>query len=346
MSPSMNTIAEYLRNAGYRTGAVISNYVLHRHKSYENGFDTYDDRMDDRELVRRSPERIGEKTTAAAVAWLRRNGDRPFFLWVHYQDPHGPYTPPERYRSLFVEESAPSTDLRVSDGVSGQGGIPSYQALDGDRASSHYVGQYDAEIRYLDDSLRDLVQEIKRMGLWEGALVIFSADHGEGMGEHDYYFAHGEHLYPGQLHVPLILWGPPERVAPGRDETVVQLADIAPTILSFAGISPVSDSPGRDLLGGGLEDAEVLSETYTTDNYKCSLLTRDLQVVYDRLNDDYRPYDWREGVFLAPADLPDRKRYDQLVRTLTTLCNPDVLPSEGALPPGEAEKLKSLGYVH
>ena len=359
----MHTLAEYFQSAGYRTGAIVSNYVLHRGKNYEFGFDHFDDRMDDRELVRRTPERIGESTTAAALKWLRdatTKDDRPLFLWVHYQDPHGPYTPPRSYQSLYLDESARGRELRVTDSVSGSGGIPTYQVLEQHREFGYYVAQYDAEIRYFDESLHELVQGIRGMGLWDRALTIFTADHGESMGEHEYYFAHGDFLYPGQIHVPLIVWNPQEPAFRGRRDAIVQSSDIATTVLSFAGIDPVESIPGRDLLSAHVDDAVVLSETFHRDNYKCSLLTRDLQVLYDTFNDDFRAYDWRSGTFLetpgiefavTSADSLLARRMQEMSEGLAILRNTGARPGSGGghahgMSQEEIEKLKSLGYVN
>jgi arylsulfatase len=350
--PKMNSLAEYLKNAGYRTGAIVSNYVLRKGRNHEHGFDHFDDRMDDAETVRGLPERIGERTTAAALSWLRQNTGQPVFLWVHFQDPHGPYTPPEEYEDLFPGEYEPGSALRVNDDVRGQGGIPSYQVLEHRREYGYYVAQYDAEIRYFDQSLHDLVSGIKELGLWDESLVIFTSDHGEGMGEHDYYFAHGDQLYPGLLHVPLILWVPDDPASPGRrDSTIVQSSDIAPTVLSFAGIEPATPLPGRDLLSPGspVGDAVVFSETLRSDNYKCSLIAGGgIQIVYDQFNGDFRLYDMVNARYSEDIAGIEPVRIAELSKALEALRNPNARGGSSQRSPADAaeiEKLKSLGYV-
>ena len=347
----VNMLAEYLRNSGYRTAAIVSNFALRAGKNLDQGFEHYDDRMDDRESVRKRRERIGAKTTEAALEWLRgAPRDRPIFLWVHYQDPHGPYTPPSEYQSLFLDGSALGPPLRITDSVSGRGGIPSYQALEDHRERGYYVAQYDAEIRYFDDSLHEFVLGIKELDRWDESLVVFTSDHGEGMGEHDYYFAHGEFLYPGQLHVPLILWAP-EGVTPGRRVgELAQSADIVPTALAFAGVAPASELPGRDLLSGGdgaSADGGVFSETFTTDSYKASLMSRRIQVLYDDFNGDFQAYDPAPGTFLAPHELPAEIDWEGLVARLDGLCNRQAARASSSwMDDREREILKSLGYVN
>ena len=128
---------------------------------------------------------------------------------------------------------------------SGRGGIPYYQMLGDNRDFNYYVSQYKAEIRYVDENFNRLIDAIKEVGLYENSLIIFTSDHGEGMGEHDYYFAHGENLYNILTHVPLIIkYG---KVLKGRRADCVQHLDIVPTIRNIAGMKVDSRYRGRDL---------------------------------------------------------------------------------------------------
>ena len=81
------------------------------------------------------PERVGPDTTEAALAWLEDNSGAPLFLWGHYMDPHGPYTPPAGYRELFVEDFPSGRRLQVTESATGYGGIPTYQTLEAHRES-------------------------------------------------------------------------------------------------------------------------------------------------------------------------------------------------------------------
>jgi arylsulfatase A-like enzyme len=345
----VNTLAEYLKNAGYRTGAVVSNYVLRKRSNFNQGFDHYDDKMVNRELNRELPERVGGATTEAALTWIRRNRDRPFFLWVHYQDPHGPYTPPDEFRELFQDGLTLKTRLRVNDDVMGDGGIPSYQVLGDHRYAGYYITQYDSEIRYFDQCFGKLVRGIKETGLWENALVVFTSDHGEGMGEEDYYFAHGDYLYRGQIHIPLIIWTPEAWNQAGRvDAHLVQHADMARTVLGFAGIGIPAALQGRNLLGADLEAVPVFAEAYNWDNYKCCLVMKDLQVLFDQFNGDYRAYSFREDRFLEESEIVDDEMYQTMVGILAKESSPGLKrPSESApLDHDELKKLRSLGYSH
>src|SRR4051794_28678209 len=92
------TIAEKLRASGYHTAAFVSAFALARRFGTARGFETYDDGFGDR------AERPANETTDHALAWLAQQKGGPFFLWVHYYDPHYPYTPPEAYRAKFAQQ--------------------------------------------------------------------------------------------------------------------------------------------------------------------------------------------------------------------------------------------------
>jgi len=109
------TLAERLQQAGWRTGAVVSNFALRRVTGLDRGFDHYDDRFNQVERNRNQPERIAQDTREAALALLDRMmeaGEAPVFLWVHFQDPHGPYTPPSGYRESLLEAARALPDGR------------------------------------------------------------------------------------------------------------------------------------------------------------------------------------------------------------------------------------------
>lgn len=273
------TLAETLRNAGYRTGAVVSNFVLLARKGFSDGFEDYDHRLEEKELNRGAPERSASRTTAAALTWLRSARRRPFFLWVHYQDPHGPYTPPSPYSEMFAADAAGGPTLPVGPTLGSRRSIPAYQVLGARREAAYYVSQYDGEIRFLDEALGSLFDGLEALDLRRRTLIVLTADHGEGMGENDYYFAHGEHLFPGLLRIPLVLWH--EALPAGRSSKVVQHIDIAPTVLRVAGILPSDRLGGRDLLGDP-PNAVVVSEAVPAHGrYLLSVTSSSLQLVYD-----------------------------------------------------------------
>jgi arylsulfatase len=244
------TLASELARRGWRTGAVVSNFVLRRASGLDAGFDRYDDTLPEREAVRGWPERTARATTDAALSMLEACTDAPCLLWVHYQDPHGPYTPPAALRARFlaIERDAPdgARELPVLDSHIGIGGIPSYQALDGRRDVGFYRAGYDAEVANVDGEIGRLLDALDERGLVERAVVVFVADHGESLGERDYWFSHGEYLSDVLVRVPLMIRAP--GIAPGRRDDVASLIDVFPTLLSRLP-DPVIDPAlgGRDL---------------------------------------------------------------------------------------------------
>ena len=255
------TLASELRDRGWQTQAVVSNFILRRASGIANGFDVFDDEFPQLEAVRKWPERIATDTTDAALALLERcteTVDSRCFLWVHYQDPHGPYTPPGdlRDRELERERGTPDGEriLPASEDHTGLGSIPNYQILDERRDIAFYRAGYHAEIRYLDHEVGRLLRGLASRGLAERTLVAFAADHGEGLGEDDYWFAHGEYLSEAQVRVPLLFRLPGRK--PVRRDDVAALTDVLPTLVAAVSDVPIEPAPrGRDLLAPGAANA-------------------------------------------------------------------------------------------
>jgi len=202
LDPSQVTLAEVLREKGYETTAFVSGFVLDARYGLSQGFDRYDDRT---EPLPGQPfgglgERNAEATTDAALEWLRgRDESRPFFLWVHYYDPHTEYKPPEAYASMFP------------------------------------TSPYDGEIAYMDSQIGRLVAELEKPG--NDLLVLVAGDHGESFGEHSEH-GHSRFLYESTQRVPLFLWSPGSLLTPRVvDGTAVGLVDIFPTVLDLLGVA-------------------------------------------------------------------------------------------------------------
>ena len=233
LAPEHRTVAEMLADAGYDTGAVVSNPVLARGRGLDQGFAHYDDRMTRHERNRPAlREREAADTTAAALEFLAA-ADEPWFLWVHYQDPHGPYEPPGAPPPVDRPGDPPLAVLRHQ---SGYGGIPAYQALAGVRTARAYEEAYANEVAYLDRHLGELLAAVER---GRPPFVLVTADHGEALGEDGYWFAHGHSLGLDQLRVPLLVrpaGGQPPQIATAP----VSTASVAATLLAAAGL-PVPD---------------------------------------------------------------------------------------------------------
>jgi arylsulfatase A-like enzyme len=176
LSSEATTVAEVLEAAGYQTAAFVSNPVLDKKRSLGQGFQVYDQHMTRRERNRPGyRERDAENTTDATLAWAQVAAREPWFVWVHYQDPHGPYEPPDAAATLDDPGDSP---LPVLTNHSGFGGIPAYQALPGLHTAAGYENRYADEIRYLDPHVRRLVEELDALGRPPAVLVAGAGPRG------------------------------------------------------------------------------------------------------------------------------------------------------------------------
>jgi arylsulfatase A-like enzyme len=206
---------QVLRANGYRTAAFVSGWPLNgRLTKIDDWFDHYDE-----ELTRKyqwfNSSRWAEDVTPPAIDWLEKNskGSRPFFLWVHYFDPHSPYDFRRHFADLPKNGAAPPRRVH-------------------DEQMRERIRNYDTEIAYMDWHMGKLFAAVDRLGLRDSTLVVLTADHGESLGEHD-YVGHGRHLFDNILRVPLIVRLPGEAPQAKVVSTPVSILDVAPTILDL-----------------------------------------------------------------------------------------------------------------
>lgn len=267
--PGEITLAETCSAAGLRTAAIVSNVVLRRAIGLAQGFETYDDRMPNRESIRRIPERRAGDAITKAIAALEAFGTEPFFLWIHLQDPHGPYTPPEATPppSATAGQAEPADDRILPEGAdhSGFEAIPRYQLFRDERRVRQYVGRYDREIAFVDAQLGRLFEAAEGRGLLARTLVVITADHGEALGEDGYYFGHSHSVGLDQVRVPLVIAGPGLRAGRVVDDPVTNLAVYA-TILDFLGLEGPRPTRGTSLLPALTDGSRVPQEPFYTES--------------------------------------------------------------------------------
>ncbi len=237
-------LAEVLQRAGYSTHAVVANGAVGREFYFDQGFETFleswklppDASLSDPDGA--DPNGAENVTRLALAAASRMDPQKPWFLWVHYLDPHAPYIPPTAFQDRFQNDHLFDGKIQVP--VSNRrkqelAGIGKGQVIDGETRLAFYVARYDAEISYVDHEIGKLLAGLGEKKLLGDTLTAFTSDHGESLGEHGYYFNHGRFAFQTCLHVPLILhW--PGRVKPGVDRAPVQLLHLAPTLLAAAGV--------------------------------------------------------------------------------------------------------------
>lgn len=272
------TLAEIARDAGFPTGAVVSNWILRRPPAsfgaagVAQGFEHFDDEMRVRERNRDSYERAAPETADAAIRWLearKKAGEDRFFAWFHFQDPHGPYEPPPEYLAR-VERPVNTGEppLAVGKTVKGKGQIPSYQVVGDERAPEQYRQRYDGEIAAFDEHFGRLVAWLKDAGWYEDALIVFSTDHGESLGEGGYWFCHGENVRPEVVRVPLVVRFPNgsahvrgvERDGFQRVPALTGHLDLWPTVLEALGLEGRANR-GVSLFQDALPGGRIVSQT-------------------------------------------------------------------------------------
>lgn len=276
-------LAERLRAAGYSTAAIIGNFVLRDDFSgLARGFDTWIEDLPDVQGV--PPENVPQRTARslidgalaalglgapAANAGPRtsiRREDAPWFLWLHLMDPHGVYEAPDEHR-VFDEtdpEWIPPAPAPQPAGLNRRW-IADYNVpadardADGRIDAARVIARHDAEVRYADHELGRLFAALRASGELERTLVVVTSDHGESLGEQDYWFEHGRNVSEATVRVPLIVRWPEalaERPSPGVRDTDTSLADVAPTLLDVLGLPPLAvNGPAR---------GESLAETWRT----------------------------------------------------------------------------------
>jgi arylsulfatase A-like enzyme len=241
-------LPELLVRAGYATCAVDN---LARSKPwFSRGYEFYIDPS-----LRRSHALMvsAEELNHRAIPWLRAHAHDPFFLFIHYWDPHTPYLPPERYRSLFYDGDPCDPRHRSLEPLwstpLGQVWRDTwFKWLGGRVTDAAYVAAlYDGAIRYLDDEIARLLRVLDETGAGDDTLVLLFGDHGESLTEHGIYFDH-HGLYDCTLRVPLIARWPGRIPAGRRLPQLVQHTDLAPTLLDAAGLTIPETMEGRSLL--------------------------------------------------------------------------------------------------
>ncbi|MCH7866119.1 MAG: sulfatase [Myxococcales bacterium] len=264
MPQSVTTLAEILGNANIKSAAIVSNWALRRADKLlgdvgiAQGFGHYDDQMGSSAGLRKGHfERPADATTDAAIAWLEQNQQAPerFFLWVHYQDPHGPYTPPDRYRGIFESKGTGGLLPQLGQTQHGYGQIPHYQILDGERRPGFYRDRYDEEIRFFDNEVGRLLDWLAAHDVFDDSLVVFTSDHGESLGEHNYWFTHEANLYDEEVRVPLVIRYPMDMPKPSTQSLVGHL-DFLPSVLDAFGLPAVA-ARGISLISRSLPDERI-----------------------------------------------------------------------------------------
>jgi arylsulfatase A-like enzyme len=364
------TLTGALKERGYESFAVTQGLNVGLH--YD--FDFYDPDIyldpDGKRVY--LPSRTDSDATRKAVQWLRnrKRKEAPFFLWMRYNAPHWPYEAPAPYTEMFDpdykgrhdfnDEAGPGVER--GDIIFGKTRLPA-------REVEHAVAHYDGEVACADHAVGELLSALQGMDLLKATLVVLTADHGESLGEHDYFFEHGAYLYEPTVRVPLIISYPPSLPAGIVLPTLARTIDIVPTVLHVAGLPIPSGLQGVSLvpwMRGGKEPGPLAYSESGRNFYKENprqyvegvagkwrMLRSDrfklIMIPRGSGEPDWEFYDLESDPG-ETASAAGRFPADEaaLRRALLDLLAADPARDDRAeptLPPGLEDDLRSLGYV-
>jgi arylsulfatase A-like enzyme/Flp pilus assembly protein TadD len=317
------TLAEVLRDKGFRTGGFIGAFVLDRRWGIAQGFDRYFDDFDLDRFANAAAmdmiQRPGSDVVDHALEWLRADARRPFFAWVHLYDAHTPYEAAEEFQARFP---------RTRDGA------------------------YDAEIASADTQVGRLIEALRADGRLEDTLIVVVADHGEMLGEHG-ELTHGFFIYEAATHIPLIINGP--GVPAGVVSDQVRIVDVMPTALSLLGIPIPRQVQGANLMPlargrhlGLVAHAESWypryhygwSELRSIQDGRFKLIRAPRQELYDLATDPHEEHD-RASEPASRMDVFGRalEEFERRTARAGAQRGPRAVDSE------TEERLAALGYV-
>ena len=316
LADDVPSLPALLKSNGYATGAAVSAFVLRKGTGIARGFDAYDDEVEPIgtwQVIARV-QRTGGETVAAAKKWLDQHGDKPFFYFLHLYDPHTPYEAPEPFRTQY--RSKP----------------------------------YDGEIAYTDHVIGEFLGYLKEKGIYDKAMIVILADHGEGLNDHDEE-EHGIFLYREAIQVPLFVKLPGSRHAGATVSAPAGLVDVFPTILQqTATAAPARTYDHAVSLLSLLDDPPAKRSIYSETYYpRMHFGWSDLHSLTDGDHHLIRApipelYDLRKD----PGETKNVMHEER--RTYTAMRNAiEPFVREAAAPapidPDEAAKLAALGYI-
>lgn len=257
LAPIHEPLPVLLKRRGYRTAAFCASLDRTRFDFWIRGFDVALDGTGGSFIdeAKRPDGQRGwdESVTQAAIRYLESlpKDDAPLFLWVHLFDAHEPYTPDIVDAREYVDPDYRGT--LVDDGLPGESVARRLRAFtlgttSLDAADREYIdGLYRASIRGCDRRLSRIVDALNNTGRLADSIRVYTADHGEDLGEHARYYGHGNSIYDTSLHVPLVIAGGDGFRAGARVSDLVQSFDVFETLLAGSGATPPSDSESLDL---------------------------------------------------------------------------------------------------
>ncbi|HET6350435.1 MAG TPA: sulfatase [Candidatus Krumholzibacteria bacterium] len=252
---TITTVAERFRDAGYATAAFVANGMLAPHRGFAQGFKLYDIRA-----IHLKPVSLGESLAAKferkpvedatstrdvtnlAIKWSHAHRNQSFFLWLHYYDPHLPYTPPRQFVQHMPIDDKMGYSLNITSLAR-----PTMDLFGTPAERAWARSLYEADVRYVDSEIGRFVASLKKSNIYDNSLIVFAVDHGEEFWDHD-GFEHGHTLYQELIGVPL-MFKLPGGTSEHKVDDPVSGYDVTPTILDLCGLPPVDTPTGISAAG-------------------------------------------------------------------------------------------------
>ncbi|MBN1273223.1 MAG: sulfatase-like hydrolase/transferase [Candidatus Aminicenantes bacterium] len=368
LHPKFLTLAEILKNNNYCSAAFVFNPHLKAEYHFDQGFDLYDDNKEgwNYSLPPNETFETAKKIHHKLKRYVKKKKNRPVFLYLHYRDIHAPYVPPPPYHKMFLPaDIEPQVDILHETTLS-----PSRDNID------LWISQYDGEIRYTDDVLKQTFEMLESYGIDKNnSIIIFTSDHGEEfLDEHPDDpggLYHGRTLYHEQIHVPLIMSIPGIKTERKTWDSYIELIDIFPTILDVTKIDKdqFSQIQGKSFLGLILNKEKKRYFAYSGGNYNRGVLIEkewkyyfyEKKIKNGEMNQHRRPTDevryiYGEQLFNIikdPGELKNvlrmhenivsamREKYTELISKHMTSQN----APKKQMDEETRKKLKALGYI-
>lgn len=347
MSDRFETLAEIMRENGYQTAAFTTSVMVRaRDSGLEQGFETYSD-YDQGELK-------ADRNNQRFFRWFEQKAVQPFFVWIHYYDPHIPYAAPAPFDSLYEPVTGHHTYKKI---VRKQGltNLENYTVGEG-------ISRYDEEITFMDHHFGKIIEFLNRKGLLDSTVLVTIADHGESLSEHNSFFSHGYDIFEPAVRIPCMILDPGSDRGGMIVNALVESVDVFPTIMNRFGLRHSNPIQGRNLTGYFDSDTAVSRDRVFSQRnadsprilqfgvrdrrwtYITGKDTPRMAYVFDR---DIDPGEIRNRGTHPPADF-DRDLFheflmDQLgAKDEYPAATPISLPLDSRL----AEQLEVLGYMH
>ncbi|HUU28915.1 MAG TPA: sulfatase-like hydrolase/transferase [archaeon] len=358
------TLAELMKERGYRTGCFTNNPIIDQYHNLVRGFEVIERIWADSTVVTDARPHNTEYTNTLVRSFVEADSERPLFVFINYMDVHQPYVAPEPYRSMYLEAGQEITSKldsasRYADLL--DNGTISLSEVE----KSELSAIYDGCLTYLDQQVENLLQSLRRAGVYDSTLIIITSDHGEVFGEYG-KFGHGDLLNRPLIHIPLIVRYPALLPSPAEREELVSITDIFYSLSNLLGLkeAAATGSPKRDLFSKKIKEAPCYS-SFTLGRFPLELMKhrQDTRSVWTPSNRHYilrgneaiqcfdLSSDFAEQYNLCPSKVPQQEVVSRIAEMREKVVefvedNQDLrITRELKIDPQVVRAMRALGYV-